>query len=181
MRAARPVLVVYTLAVALWCGGKATLGAVVAPVVFRTVAAPASADAMTRVFRRFDTVALACALVAICCEAWLVLRARAPAPGRLVRARPIALGIATVAAAVGASWLSPAIERLHLGGAVRGFGPDGLELERLHAWAERLAKGELLLLVGLLSLIVLHGTTVAHASHGTNKEANVRGPEAYDA
>ena len=47
------------LAVAVWLGGLAALGAVAAPVVFSRVPWPSSADAMTIVFRRFDAVAMA--------------------------------------------------------------------------------------------------------------------------
>ena len=55
-------------ALASGCGGFATLGAVVAPLVFGIVPAPASADAMTAVFRRFDSVAIVCAVVVLVAE-----------------------------------------------------------------------------------------------------------------
>ena len=52
-------------AIGVWLGGLVALGAIAAPVVFAIVPMPASADAMTVVFRRFDLVAMACAAVAI--------------------------------------------------------------------------------------------------------------------
>lgn len=173
MRRVAVARVAYAFAVALWAGGKATLGAVVAPVVFRVVAAPASADAMTRVFRRFDRVALACALVAVLSEGVLLFSSRVNRRGR---ARAGLLAAATGLASVGAAFLSPGIEALHRAGAIRGLGADGLALERLHAWAERLAKAELLLLVGVLSLIVLQGTPVAVSGSRLAKEADRRDP-----
>ena len=53
-RSSRAPQLVALLAIAVWLGGLLALGAVVAPVVFSMVSMPASADAMTTVFRRFD-------------------------------------------------------------------------------------------------------------------------------
>ena len=50
--------VIGALAVAVWLGGLLVLGAIAAPLVFANVSFPQSADAMTLVFRRFDTVAM---------------------------------------------------------------------------------------------------------------------------
>src|SRR5579859_6957127 len=55
-------------AIALWLGGMLALGAIVAPAVFHIVPAPWSADAMTVVFRRFDSVAMASAAVVLAVE-----------------------------------------------------------------------------------------------------------------
>ena len=138
------------LALAVWLGGLATLGAVVAPLVFGIVAAPASADAMTAVFRRFDTVAIVCAVIAL-----LVEGAHAALRRPLLR-RDLARGALVVAAAalaiVEATVISPHIASLHRGGAVRGVGAAGLELDAVHHTAESLAKAELALLVAVLVL-----------------------------
>lgn len=146
-------LAVYALALVPWAGGLAILGAIVAPTVFRNVPAPASADAMTLVFRRFDAIAISCALVCLLTEAFLALR------GGKVERLDLVRGLSTVVAAgcaitVGA-WLSPGIHALHRGGAIRGSGPDGLELERLHRIAETTSKIELLLLVAVVVLTLL--------------------------
>ena len=65
------------LAVALWLGGLVALGAVTAPIVFAVAPMPQSADAMTLVFRRFDTIAMTCAAVVLASEAARVV-ARVP-------------------------------------------------------------------------------------------------------
>jgi uncharacterized membrane protein len=144
--------VVQLLALAVWAGGLLALGAVVAPIVFRTVPAPTNADAMTLVFRRFDTVAIACAAVALVAEAGFALRG-----GKITRldlARAASVVVATgLAIAVGA-WISPAIAELHRSGAVRGVGEGGQALARLHHLAEALAKGEITFLFASFLLSV---------------------------
>lgn len=146
-------LAIYGLALVPWAGGLAVLGAIVAPTVFRIVPAPTSADAMTIVFRRFDALAISCALVCLLAEAFLAVRGGKVARLDLVR------GMSTVVAAgcaitVGA-WLSPSIHALHAGGAIRNFGPDGTELEKLHRIAETTSKTELALLVLVVILTLL--------------------------
>jgi putative copper export protein len=138
------------LALAVWLGGFATVGAVVAPLVFGIVPAPASADAMTAVFRRFDSVAIACAVIVLVVEgAHSVLR-------RPVLRRDLLRGALVVAAAAlaiaEATVVSPHIERLHREGAIRGLGAAGLELDAVHHVAESLAKTELAFLVVVLVL-----------------------------
>jgi hypothetical protein len=153
-----------TLAVvslAIWIGGLVALGACAAPIVFHSVPAPLSGYAMGAVFRRFDQVAITCGVVVLGCEA-VRLRASAvsaPAVKRSLfeRTRTVLAIVATVAAIYGGTRLSPAIVALHAGGAVRGLGPDGAELERLHALAESIAKIEVV--AGLL-LLALHVTTL---------------------
>src|SRR6185437_8499683 len=127
-------LIVYLLSLVPWTGGLAILGAIVAPTVFHVVHAPESADAMTIVFRRFDAIAISCALLCLLAEAVLAWRG-----GKSLRvdvARCVALVGAAVCAITVGAWLSPAIHALHRGGAIRGAGVDGLELDRLHHIAE---------------------------------------------
>jgi putative copper export protein len=138
------------LALAVWLGGLATLGAVAAPLVFGIVPAPASADAMTAVFRRFDSVAIGCAVVVL-----LVEGAHGALRRPLFRRDLARAGLAVLAAALAivlATIVSPHIERLHREGAIRGLGPAGLELDDIHHVAESLAKAELALLVVVLAL-----------------------------
>jgi len=138
------------LALAVWLGGFATIGAVVAPLVFGIVAAPASADAMTAVFRRFDSVTIVCAVIVLVIEGAQTSLRRAHLRRDLVRA---GLGVAAAALAiVEAAVVSPHIARLHREGAIRGLGALGLELESAHRTAESLAKAELSLLVVVLAL-----------------------------
>jgi hypothetical protein len=151
-RVVTSIAVVQLLAMAMWACGLLTLGAIVAPIVFRNVPAPSSADAMTLVFGRFDSVAIVCAAIALVAEAAFAVRG-----GRVVRAdmiRALCLVIATGLAITIAVWLSPGIAELHRGGAVRGFGEAGLALERLHHLAERLAKIEVAAVVAAFVLTV---------------------------
>jgi uncharacterized membrane protein len=146
---------VAVLAAAVWLGGMLALGAIAAPVVFRIVPAPTSADAMTLVFRRFDSVAMSCAAIVLVVEA---LRGVLLGVGRLDAARMAVAALASALAIVEGTWLSPAIEALHRAGAIRGYGASGLELEAKHHLAELGGKGQAVL---LLALLVLHVVTVA--------------------
>lgn len=170
------VAVVQLLAVALWASGLITLGAVVAPIVFRVVAAPGSADAMTLVFGRFDAIAITCAAVALVAEAAFAVRG-----GRVTRAdvvRGATLVIAAGLTVTVGAWLSPGIADLHRSGAVRGLGEGGLALERLHRLAETLGKAQLLLLLAVFILSVAKasrphggGTEPARSDAETRNEA----------
>lgn len=146
------VRAVYILALALWAGGLAILGAVVAPTIFGIVPAPTSGDAMTVVFRRFDVVAITCAVIALICEAALAWKGARPT--RLDLARAASVTLAGALAVLVGVWLAPAIQQLHRDGAVRGFGDAGAMLERLHRHAESAAKAELFLLIATIVLIV---------------------------
>ena len=138
------------LALSVWLGGFATLGAIVAPLVFGIVPAPASADAMTAVFRRFDVVAIGCAVVAL-----LVEVAHALVRDQLLRRDVVRAALVIAAGALSvieATVISPHIDRLHRSGAIRGLGAAGLELDKIHHTAELLAKVELSLLLVVLAL-----------------------------
>jgi hypothetical protein len=154
------IAVVQLLAVAVWAGGLLALGAIVAPIVFRVVPAPTSADAMTLVFGRFDVVAIVCAAVALVAEAAFAKRG-----GKVTRS-DLARGLSLVAAsglaiAIGA-WLSPGIADLHRAGAIRGIGDSGLALARLHHLAEAFAKTEILLLGTVFVLGVAKASRSPH-------------------
>lgn len=141
------------IAFALWMGGLVALGAIAAPAVFGIVPAPGSADAMTVVFRRFDRVAMVCAAVALVAEAAFASRG-----GRIGRdgvARGVAVMVAAALAIVTGTWLSPTIEALHRGGAIRGLGDAGEKLERIHRWAEMAGKAELVLVAVALVLLLV--------------------------
>jgi hypothetical protein len=162
MRAARAVAAVLeSRAVALWLGGLVVLGALVAPVVFTRVTMPQSADAMVVVFRRFDAVAMTCAAVALAAEAVRAVGGRDRGTTAMLvqldRARATALVLAAGAAVYEGTSLSPRIAALHAAGAVRGLGVPGIELSRLHDWAEACGKAELLLLATSLALDVIVG------------------------
>lgn len=161
-RVVTSIAVVQVLAIALWAGGLVALGAVVAPIVFRVVPAPTSADAMTLVFGRFDRVAIACAAVALVAEAAFAAAARRG--GKATRLDVVRAGALTIAAALAiaiGAWLSPGIAALHHAGAVRGFGEAGLALEKMHRLAESFAKAELVMLVVVVAL------SIAKVARGT--------------
>ncbi|HEX4512261.1 MAG TPA: DUF4149 domain-containing protein [Polyangiaceae bacterium] len=141
------------LATGVWLGGILVLGAIVAPTVFREVPAPTSADAMTIVFTTFDKLAMTCAAIIAVAE---VVRFRIDqrAVDKIDVARLAVIALAGALAVVQGTWLSPAIIALHQGGAIRGLGPLGEKLERIHAWSERCGKTECLLLIVLVVLLV---------------------------
>lgn len=167
--------VVQLLALGLWAGGLLALGAIVAPIVFRVVPAPASADAMTLVFRRFDSVAIACAAVALIAEAAFAVRGGKVTRADLARAACLVIA-AALAITIGA-WLSPGISGLHRAGAVRGSGDAGLALERLHRLAETLAKTEIAFLFAGFALSVAK-LARPRGSAGPHREAGARSSQA---
>lgn len=149
----RGATVLALVAVAVWLGGLVTLGAIVAPTIFALVSMPASADAMTQVFLRFDVLAMISAAGLLTTEA---ARAVGRIPfGRIDHARAAASVLAAAAAVLEGASVSPRIAALHAAGALRGRGPEGLELDRLHQMAETLGKTQVLLLVAVLTLHVL--------------------------
>jgi len=171
------------IATAVWVGGMLTLGALVAPVVFTMIPAPGAADAMTVVFQRFDTVALVCVAVIVASEACRSLGATGvhldasavssrDAIHRLDLARMATGALGAALVLLQALWITPAIVALHLGGAIRGFGPDGLELDRIHGYAETCGKAQAI--VGL-ALIALHVFTLRRAK--AKKPAREAAPE----
>ena len=115
--------VVGGLAVAVWLGGLLALGAIAAPLVFANVSFPQSADAMTLVFRRFDTVAMTCAAIAMACEAAKV--AARVAFGRADHLRAGLTVVAAILAVVEGTLVSPRIAALHGAGVMRGMGVAG--------------------------------------------------------
>jgi hypothetical protein len=140
------------LAIAVWAGGMLALGAVAAPLVFGIVPAPASADAMTAVFLRFDGIAMTCAAIALVAEATFVRSVGGI--GRLDIARLACVAISGALAIAQGTWLSPKIAELHRGGAIRGLGDAGLALESAHKLSETAGKTELLLLGVAIVLLV---------------------------
>ena len=69
VRLARTLLyVVRYVMVSIWLGGLVLLGTNVAPLIFRNVPAPTSADAMTLVFMRFDRFAVASGIMLLAVE-----------------------------------------------------------------------------------------------------------------
>ncbi len=140
------------LAAGVWLGGILVLGAIVAPTVFREVAMPASADAMTHVFVSFDRLAMSSAAVIAVAEV-VRMRFTDAGPTRFDVARLATATVAGLCAIVQGLWLSPAIVGLHQRGAIRGLGELGLELERVHAWSERCGKTETALLAVFIGLL----------------------------
>jgi hypothetical protein len=170
----RTVAFVALLAVAVWLGGLTALGAVAAPIVFSTVPWPSSADAMSLVFRRFDSVAMACAAIVLAAEA-----ARALAGvgfSRTDHARGLVSLLAAVAAVLEGVVISPRIAALHAAGAIRGVAGAGIELARLHDRAELCGKTELLLLSVVIALHVVSLSAPAPEKAGHQPASPIEGP-----
>lgn len=168
-----------TLACALWLGGLVALGAIAAPAVFGLVPAPYSGDAMTTAFRRFDRVALTCAIVVLACELAAARLANRRERQDLVRGGA-ALAAAALAAIVGA-WASPRIEELHLAGALRGLGALGNELDRVHRLAEWAGKGQVVLLALYLVMVNRAAPAASIEGHGREHQAEEPASERKEA
>lgn len=156
----RVAATVAVLAAGVWVGGMVALGACAAPFVFRLTPAPFSGDAMGSAFARFDQIALGASAVLLGAEV-----ARTLATGRRGR-RPVARvrRFIAVLMAAGAAYtglaLTPHIMELHRGGARRGDGPLGEDLDRTHRRAETVGKAEV---AGGIALIALHIFTLGAA------------------
>jgi len=152
MAVGRVASTIALVAIAVWLGGLVALGALAAPVVFSVVSLPTAADAMTIVFRRFDTVAMTCAALVLASEA-----ARGIGRARFARvdlARLAVSALATALAVLEGARVSPRIAELHATGVIRGLGAGGAELARLHEWAELCGKTEVAFLVVAIALHV---------------------------
>jgi hypothetical protein len=149
--------IVAVIALAIWIGGLVSLGACAAPLVFKIVPAPLSGEAMGAVFRRFDAVAISCAIVVLGCEA-VRIWVRDGSATISERLRGLLAVTAAGAAIYGGVELSPSIIELHAAGAVRGIGENGVKLDRIHDLAEAVAKVEVA--VGLF-LLALHVSTLS--------------------
>jgi len=145
------VSAVSLLAAAAWLGGILVLGAVVAPIVFHTVHAPDSADAMTTVFLTFDKVAMSSAVIIALTEA---ARSRFGSIRRVDLARIASAVVAFALAFTQGLALSPRIAELHAQGAIRNVGDLGLRLESTHKWSELCGKTESFALVVFVVLVV---------------------------
>ncbi len=141
--------VVRYVAISIWLGGLMTLGTNVAPLIFRNVPAPASADAMILVFLRFDRFAIAAAIMLLGGEIAWAIGSKVSKASALLRLSLVT--IALLVRLIEAVWLAPAISALHRNGAVRGIGRLGESLEQLHRWAEATGKIE----AGLLAAFVV--------------------------
>jgi uncharacterized membrane protein len=141
------------VAAAVWLGGLLALGAIVAPIVFTMIPRPEAADAMTVVFARFDVVSVGCVVAILASEA---LRATGKQTiGRYDLARMGTAAVGAVLVLLEAVWITPAIVALHRGGAVRGIGAAGQELERMHALAETCGKAQAAFALALIGLVVV--------------------------
>jgi putative copper export protein len=160
------------VAASVWLGGLLALGAIVAPIVFTTIPRPEAVEAMTAVFQRFDLVAVACVIVILATEAWRAMgyaggnkqAAGQPRVGRLDIARMLAGALGAVLVLAEAVWITPTIVALHTGGAVRGLGAAGLELDRMHGLAETCGKVQVVFALALIALEV--ATLVPQAVSG---------------
>lgn len=167
MRVLRLLLTVEAVTVAIWLGGVVVVSAVVAPVVFGMVPAPASADAMVVVFERTSRIAMTASVLALLCEV-AASRLR-PQVGLhdLARASVLAL-MAAFAIAEGAVF-TPRIADLHRQGAIRGDGPLGERMENAHMGAEIAEKAQFALGIAFFGLLVAPAPTAAKPS-GTPPE-----------
>jgi hypothetical protein len=156
MAISRLASVVALLAISVWLGGLVALGALAAPVIFSMVPLGNAADAMTVVFRRFDSVAMACAVVVLLSEA--ARMAAGPHVSRVDVARGVISALAAIAAVLEGIQVSPRIAELHSEGVSRGLGARGMDLANLHKLAELFGQAELVLLG---AVIVLHVVTLS--------------------
>jgi hypothetical protein len=156
------------LAAGTWVGGMVALGAAAAPFVFRLTPAPYSGDAMGAAFARFDQMALGAAVVLLGAEVARTWAAGAGARSLAARVRRFSSVIMAACAVYIALALSPHINELHRGGAQRGVGALGEELERTHKMAE--AVGKLETGLGVL-VVVLHVFTLATRRPGDDDES----------
>lgn len=150
----RGAAIVAVLAAGVWVGGMLALGACAAPFVFRIAPMPYAADAMGAAFARFDHIALGASVLLLAAEVARTWAAGHRARSRGARVRRLAaICMATCAAYMGLA-LTPRINGLHRGGALRHMGDAGQELDAVHKRAELVGKVETGLGVLLVALHV---------------------------
>jgi hypothetical protein len=151
----RVAAVLGALSAGTWVGGMVALGACAAPMVFRLTPAPYSGFAMGEAFARFDQIALGAAVVLLGAEVARTWAGRGRSRSFWARTRRLAaVAIAGCAVFMGLK-ITPHINDLHRGGARRGEGPLGEELDRTHKTAEAVGKVETVLGIALVALHVL--------------------------
>ncbi|APR99576.1 DUF4149 domain-containing protein [Pajaroellobacter abortibovis] len=154
-----------SLASSLWVGGLVVVGAVVAPAVFQNIPAPLSGDVMIVVLHRFHMFVLGCALFMLAMEG---LRAKFCEVRRLDWVRLFLICGAAGMALIQTFLLSPGIESLYRAGVVRGSGEQGRELQTIHSIAEKIAHGQLLLLLAAFVIYLLSGATSFQSRNSAN-------------
>ena len=142
------------LAVGVWVGGRLALGACAAPFVFRVVPQPLAGDAMGAAFSRFDQIAIGGAVIVLGAEVIRTWAAGRGGRGVWPRVRRYVAIFMAAAATYFGLVLSPRIVELHRAGAVRGAGPNGQELDRIHGRARTIGQIEAALGVALVALHV---------------------------
>jgi hypothetical protein len=144
--------VVLVLSMLLYSGGLLALGAIVAPVVFRSGLSGA-ADVMTSIFTRFDRLAVALCVVALLAEAISLAIGGTPlARARIVRGVLVVLFALGVGAQSGV--LSPTIARMHAEGVQRHVGPRGQAFDRVHNWSSRVGKITVSLAIAAATMVL---------------------------
>lgn len=152
------------LGLALMIGGMLALGAITAPILFRTLERPDAAWTMTQIFRRYDTVmlaALALTLVGVTLRTWSLVvgsgasSALAVTPVNTLRLSLLALLTGMVV--WGTQVLNPQIEAYELARR-QGTVHTAQEVKAFaarHKVSESLAKWELLVAVALIPLLLI--------------------------
>jgi hypothetical protein len=129
---------VVVIASLVWAGGLLALGAIAAPIVFRS-GNPEAATLMMSIFVRFDRVAVAAAAALLAAEA-ISLLTRRPMR-RADRVTRVGLALVLAACAGLQAWyLSPAITGMYQQGVRRNVGAAGARFERVHRASERTSK-----------------------------------------
>jgi hypothetical protein len=144
------------IAAGLHFGGTVALGACAAPAVFH-YAQPFAGRAMGNAFASFGRVAIGATVAILAGEVLRTWAARHRGVQIIARVRRYLAIFLAAATAYVALIITPQIMQLHLGGAVRREGPEGMLLDMLHDRAELFGKAEV---VFALALIVMHVLTL---------------------
>lgn len=144
-------------ALGVWAGGLVALGACAAPFVFELTPYPFSGQAMGAAFRRFDSIAIGCGVVALGAEVVRTLAAAGQSQSRWMRVRRYLAIAMSVSALYAGMRLTPTIIDMHGQGVRRNVGARGAELERIHRQAELIGKATVPLAVVLIALHIFTG------------------------
>ncbi len=139
----------------LMMGGMLTLGAFVAPMVFRSFPVDQAGAVMTVIFRRFDAVLLVCLAGVALGEVVRFLTKADKGSKLLARLRRVSvLGLMAVTL-YGSLMVHPQIEAFQKAGVRRGVGVEGQAFECLHKTSESLYKTDFVLSTVTLILLAL--------------------------
>lgn len=140
------------MGLALMIGGMLALGAFTAPVLFRAMPRPEAGEAMTLIFRRYDSVLLVGLGLVVLGEVLRLLSAGLPTLTPVIGIRFGVMALLVGMMLYSILTVNPQIEAMQKAGVTHGATEEGKRFSETHQMSEKLYKIELAVAVVLLIL-----------------------------